>query len=141
MSEQLKIIETLESYAQAYCNKDISALMDVFDKSESISVIGTGADELCTGTESVRGLFLRNFSEATATKFEWKWRNVIVSDDHAVVAQTLVIHLMADNELLQVPLRWTVTLKKAERWLWMHRHASTAAGSQEEGSAYPTVTN
>jgi ketosteroid isomerase-like protein len=40
---------------------------------------------------------------------------------------------------LKVPLRWTVVLKKEnDRWVWIHRHASTAASNQEDGQAYPT---
>ena len=60
------IILTLEDYAQAYCAKDIDSMMQVFDDTDNISVIGTGADELCVGGGQIRDLFLRNFEEATA---------------------------------------------------------------------------
>ncbi|MBW3695289.1 hypothetical protein EK599_06260 [Vibrio sp. T187] len=138
MSEKERIIETLEDYARAYCDKDIDALMHVFDSQGHISVIGTGEDELCSGQSAVRALFLRNFSEATATKFEWKWMDVVMADDLALVALTLNIHLICDNQPLLVPLRWSVTLKKTDRWIWLHRHASTAANSQQQGKAYPS---
>jgi ketosteroid isomerase-like protein len=136
MIENIK--STLEDYANAYCAKDIDALMDVFDNSENISVIGTGADELCVGQGQVRNLFLRNFEEASATKFEWDWMDIRVSNNHAVVSVTLTIYLEHKGNSLKVPLRWTVVLKKTNhKWVWIHRNASTAASNQEDGQAYP----
>ncbi len=138
MSEIAAIKETLVQYASAYCDKNIDALMSLFDDSDEISVIGTGADELCTDRGSVRALFLRNFAEAQAKKFQFLWSNIIVSKDHATVAVSLVIHLECQGELVEIPLRWTVVMKYTDRWVWLHRHASAAAVSQEDGAAYPT---
>lgn len=132
------IKSTLEDYAKAYCSKDIESMMSIFDNSDNISVIGTGADELCVGRTEVRELFLRNFEEATATKFEWNWLDVRFSENHAVVSVTLIIHLVYKGNELRVPIRWTVVLKsKKGKWVWIHRNASIAASSQSEGQAYP----
>jgi ketosteroid isomerase-like protein len=136
--ERKAIMATLEDYASAYCNKDIDALMRVFVDGDEISLIGTGGDELCGGREAVEKVFLRNFEEATAQRFEWHWSHIIVSGDCAVVAITLTIHLEYQGEELKVPVRWTVVLRKDQgRWGWLHRHASSAASSQDEGAAYP----
>ena len=133
-----EVNSTLEDYAKAYCAKDIDSLMNVFDDTDNISVIGTGADELCVGQAEVKDLFLRNFSEATANRFEWDWVDTRISNDHAVVSVTLTIHLQYMGNQLKVPLRWTVVLKyQNNRWVWIHRHASTAAADQDDGQAYP----
>jgi ketosteroid isomerase-like protein len=138
MEEEKLIMATLEDYATAYCAKDINALMHVFADSEDISLIGTGADELCGGRKAVKEVFVRNFEEAAAYQFEWHWSHIIVSNDHAVVATTLTIHLKYQGDDLKVPVRWTVALRKDhDRWKWLHRHASSAASSQDEGQAYP----
>jgi len=132
------ITATLDEYANAYCAKDIDSIMRVFDDTDNISVIGTGADELCIGRDAVKDLFLRNFSEATANKFEWDWLDTRISSNHAVISTTLTIHLEYMENQLSVPLRWTVVLKKEnDRWVWIHRHASTAASNQDDGQAYP----
>jgi ketosteroid isomerase-like protein len=137
-----EIKSTLENYSKAYCTKDIDKLMLVFDDSDNISVIGTGSDELCVGRKEIKELFLRNFEEATATKFDWNWIDIRKSDNHAVVSVTLSIHLKCKGENLIVPLRWTVVLKNNDnRWVWIHRNASTAASNQDEGMAYPKKTN
>lgn len=133
------ILNTLEDYATAYCAKDIDALMAVFDDADDISVIGTGADEICDNRTSIKRLFERNFHDATAKSFEWHWRHVTQRDASAVVAVTLTIHLEIDGAPLSVPIRWSVGLvKRAEGWKWTHRHASSAAGGQKDGAAYPT---
>ena len=133
-----QIKSTLNNYAKAYSDKDIDALMSVFDDSDNISVIGTGSDELCVGREEVRNLFIRNFKEATANKFEWNWIDIRLLENHAVVSVTLTIHLNYNNAQQQVPIRWTVVLKhKNNRWVWIHRNASVASINQDEGMAYP----
>lgn len=139
MVEEDKVMATLEDYADAYCAKDVNRLMSLFVEGEEISLIGTGADELCSGREEIALVFKRNFRDATATRFEWKWKDISIHGDAATVAITLKIHLKMGDEKLAVPVRWTVSQVKTDAgWKWVHRHASAAATSQDPGSAYPT---
>ena len=142
MDDQTTVLTTLDEYADAYCAKDIDGLMSLFDDKDDISVIGTGADELCAGRAAVRELFLRNFSEATANRFEWGWQHVAVHGDSAVASVSLTIHLTTDGSAVDVLVRWTVVLRRRDdRWRWVHRHASVPAATQQEGSAYPTTND
>ena len=142
MSDRDDVLATLDEYADAYCAKDISRLMEIFVDGDGVSLIGTGADELCAGRNEVASVFERNFREATATNFEWKWQDVAIHGTAATVATTLNIHLEIDSQKLVVPIRWTVSLvRTGTEWKWVHRHASAAAASQEEGSAYPAGEN
>ncbi len=139
MTDQEKILATFEDYASTYCAKDIDGLMAVFDDGSNISMIGTGADELCETREAIADVFDRNFKDATAKLFEWHWRQVTITGDAAVVAATLTIHLETDDGALSVPIRWTVGLVRRENgWKWTHRHASAAATAQKSGAAYPS---
>lgn len=140
MTDEEAALATLEEYAEAYCVKDIDRLMSLFDDGENISLIGTGADELCASRSAIKAVFLRNFSDASATRFEWHWKHVTVAGDCAVIAIALTIHLETQGGPLNVPVRWTVSLvRRSGRWRWLHGHASSAAVSQEEGTAYPTI--
>ena len=142
MSEESAVFATLEEYSAAYCAKDLNRLMDIFVEGEAISLIGTGADELCSGRNEVASVFDRNFRDATATRFEWGWKDIAIHGETATVAITLNIYLKIDDENLIVPVRWTVSLFRTDAgWKWVHRHASAAARSQDEGSAYPTGEN
>lgn len=142
MSEENAVFATLEEYSAAYCAKDLNRLMDIFVEGEAISLIGTGADELCSGRDAVASIFDRNFRDAKATQFEWGWKDISIHGDAATVATTLNIHLNIEDKSLIVPVRWTVSLVRTNAgWKWVHRHASAAAGSQDEGSAYPTGEN
>ena len=111
MTAESNILTTLDVYAESYCNKDLDGLMSLFDKGDDISVIGTGADELCFGRDQIEDLFKRNFAEATAEKFEWHWTKTTVREDTGVVATTLTIHLDIGGDKLTAPLRWTVSLR------------------------------
>jgi ketosteroid isomerase-like protein len=138
VSDTDDIMATLEEYASAYCAKDMDRLMAIFVAGDNISLIGTGADELCSGRDAVSSVFERNFRDATATRFEWTWTETNVHGDAATVACTVNIHLDIGEEKLLVPVRWTVSLVRQNgNWKWVHRHASAAAGTQKEGSAYP----
>ncbi len=138
MSDADDIMATLEEYAEAYCAKDLSRLMAIFVEDENISLIGTGSDELCSGKDAIASVFERNFGEATATRFEWMWKDINIHGEAATVACSLNIHLEMENKQLLVPIRWTVSLVRQNgNWRWVHRHASAAADAQDEGSAYP----
>ena len=93
MTDQEAVLATLEEYSEAYCSKDVVRLMTLFDDGDNISLIGTGGDEICAGRSAIEAVFLRNFSDATATRFAWNWKHVIVADNCAVAAITLTIHL------------------------------------------------
>ena len=110
MNDQNAVLATLEEYADAYCAKDLRRLMAIFVDGESISLIGTGADELCSGRKTVAAVFERNFRDATATQFEWQWQDVAIHGDAATVATTLNIHLKIGYEKFIIPVRWTVSL-------------------------------
>lgn len=138
MNDREAVLATLQEYSDAYCSKDTDRLMRLFDDGEDISLIGTGADELCSGQAEIRAIFVRNFAEAKANDFVFGWQHVTVTGDFAVVATTVDIHLVFEGEKIVVPVRWTVGMvKRANGWRWLHRNASAAAGSQDEGEAYP----
>ena len=142
MTDQELVHATLEGYADAYCAKDLDSLMAIFVDGEAVSLIGTGSDELCSGRKAVAAVFKRNFRDATATRFEWGWKDIAIHDKSATVAIALNIHLKIDDEAVVVPIRWTVSLVLTNAgWRWVHRHASTEASSQDEGSAYPSGIN
>ncbi len=86
------IVSTLDDYAKAYCEKNIQAIMSIFEDSDNISVIGTGEDETCVGREEIQALFARNFQEATARQFIWNWVDVRISNNHAVASVKLTIY-------------------------------------------------
>jgi ketosteroid isomerase-like protein len=133
------VLATLDEYADAYCAKDLDRLMGIFVVGEDISLIGTGGDELCSGRSAIASVFSRNFNDATARQFEWGWKDVAIHGNAATVAISLVIHLTIDDEAVSVPVRWTVSLvRTGGAWKWVHRHASAAANTQDDGAAYPT---
>ena len=61
MNDRDAVLETLDEYANAYCAKDADRLMALFDGGDDISLIGPGADELCTGRSAIQEVFFTEF--------------------------------------------------------------------------------
>jgi uncharacterized protein (TIGR02246 family) len=132
------VLETLDRYAGRYGAKDVDGVTELFADDPDVLLIGTGADERWLGKTEVRRQFVRNFSEAGQTRFEWISRHVAAAGDAAWVAAEAVVHATVDGRELSIPLRFTVVLEHGEQgWRWLHRHASVAAAGQSSGTAYP----
>lgn len=132
---------TLDRYAERYGAKDVDGVTELFADDPDVLLIGTGADERWVGRPEVRRQFARNFAEAEHTRFEWVSRHVAAAGDAAWVAADAIVHVVVDGAARSIPIRFTVVLeRRGGAWVWMHRHASVAAGDQSTGTAYPELT-
>jgi uncharacterized protein (TIGR02246 family) len=135
------VCATLDRYAERYGAKDVDGLTELFADDPDVLLTGTGADERWVGRPEVRRQFERNFAEAERTRFEWISRHVAAAGDGAWVAAGAVLHVTVDGAERSIPIRFTVVLEQRDgAWVWLHRHASVAAGGQPSGAAYPEET-
>lgn len=140
MSAEEAVLATLDRYAELYGAKDVDGVTALFADDPDVLVIGTGADERPRGRNEIRVLFARNFAEAEQTRFEWTWRRVAAAGDGAWVAAEAVVHVTIGGAETAIPIRFTVVLEQRNgAWVWLHRHASTAAAGQQSGRAYPVT--
>ncbi len=117
-----------------------TALIELFADDPDVLLIATGADERRVGRPEGRQ-FERNFAEAERTRFEWISRHVAAAGDAAWVAADAIVHVTVDGAERSIPIRFTVVLEQRDgAWVWLHRHASVAAGGQPSGAAYPEET-
>jgi ketosteroid isomerase-like protein len=139
MKNDIEAIEqTLVDYASAYAASDIEAMMGLFSVFHTLGGIGTGGDEYLFGHEATRALFERNFKGAEGVRIDWGEYHVEVLSDAAWVQAKAEVSGAEDGKKFSVPLRWSIVLVREQgKWKWSHRHVSVAAGSQEEGTAYP----
>lgn len=130
---------TLDAYAERYACKDGAALTELFADDPDVLLFGTGADERWVGRPAIRNQFARNFEEASQARFEWTSQHVAAcGSDGAWVAAEAIVHVTVGNAVRSIPIRFTVVLeRRAGQWVWLHRHASVAAGGQAAGTAYP----
>ena len=139
--EERAVLATLDLHAERYGAKDVEGVTDLFADDPDVLLIGTGADERWLGKGQIRHQFVRNFAEAERTRFEWRSRHVAAAGDAAWVAADAVVHVTVEGEERSIPIRFTVVLeRRAGAWVWLHRHASVAAGGQPSGAAYPVTT-
>lgn len=134
------VLATLDRYAERYGAKDIDGVTELYADDPDVVLIGTGADERWVGRREIRRQFARNFAEAERTRFEWVSRHVAAAGDGAWVAADAVVHVVVDGVERSIPIRFTVVLEQSDgAWVWLHRHASVAAGGQSSGAAYPVM--
>lgn len=136
------VCATLDRYAERYGAKDVDGVTELFADDPDVLLVGTGADERWVGKPEVRRQFARNFAEAERTRFEWISRHVAAAGpDAAWVAADAVVHVTVEGVERSIPIRFSVVLERRDgAWLWLHRHASVAAGGQPSGAAYPVTT-
>ncbi len=135
------VLATLDRYAERYGAKDVDGVTELFADDSDVVLIGTGADERWVGRREIRRQFARNFAEAERTRFEWVSQHVVAAGDGAWVAADAVVHVIVDGVERSIPIRFTVVLEQRDGvWVWLHRHASVAAGGQASGTAYPVTT-
>ncbi len=139
-SDEAAVNATLDRYADRYAHKDVDALTELFVDDPDVLLLGTGGDECWVGRPAIRGQFARNFNEASAARFEFVSRHIAAAGrDGAWVAAEAAVHVVVDGAPRSIPIRFTVVLERRDGvWVWLHRHASVAAGQQRSGDAYPS---
>ncbi|HLG09590.1 MAG TPA: nuclear transport factor 2 family protein [Gaiellaceae bacterium] len=135
------VLATLDRYAERYGAKDVDGVTELFADDPDVVLIGTGADERWVGRREIRRQFARNFAEAERTHFEWVSQHVAAAGNGAWVAADAIVHVVVEGVERSIPIRFTVVLEQRDGvWVWLHRHASVAAGGQSSGTAYPVTT-
>jgi len=131
-----EIQAVLDKFCTGYGNKDIDALLNLFDSDPDVLVIGTGEDEKRTGLEEIRIQFERDFcqSERLTVDFE----NVAISQQDSVcwIAGDTNVYFTAEERAMHVLLRFTAVLIHHDgKWLFVQTHFSVPfSDPSEEGS-------
>jgi len=131
-----EIQSVLDKFCEGYANKDIDALLDLFDSDPDVLVIGTGEDEKRTGLDEIKIQFERDFcqSERLTVDFE----NVTISQQDSVcwVAGDTNVYFTTEAKAMHVFLRFTAVLTQRDgKWLFVQTHFSFPfSGSSEQGS-------
>jgi len=128
-----EIQSVLDKFCEGYGNKDIDALLSLFDSDPDVLVIGTGEDEKRTGLEEIRIQFERDFrlSERLTVDFE----NVAISQQDSVcwVAGDTNVYFIAEAKAMHVCLRFTAVLTQRDgKWLFVQTHFSVPFSDPSE---------
>jgi ketosteroid isomerase-like protein len=120
-----EIHSVLDRFREGYGNKNIDALLSLFDSDPNVLVIGTGEDEKRSGLAEIKIQFERDFCQSDQLTVEFK--NVSVSQQQSVcwIAADTHVYFNAEGRAMHVSLRFTAVLTRHDdEWRFVQTHFS-----------------
>ena len=138
VSVEAAVSAVLNSWLEAYQNRDIDALMSLVAPDEDLFLYGTGIDEKRIGPAEFRFQAERDWSQTEALSFNFNIHQISASGPVAWVAGDGFGQGRAGGQTIAFPLRMTAVLeKRGDDWLMVQSHVSVPAAGQEEGNSVP----
>lgn len=133
-----EVMGMLKSYAKAYADKDIDAMMDLFSNDPHIVAIGTGTDEWVHGPDELKEGFKRDFSQADNIQVKFEKVTIQSVGNVAWLSALMNMYAIISGKEVLLSGRLSMVLEKKEnKWLFRHLHFSLPANEQEVGHSFP----
>ncbi|MGB9936990.1 MAG: AtzH-like domain-containing protein [Methanobacterium sp.] len=133
-----EIIEMLKRYANAYTDKNLDAMMELFLDSPDIVAIGTGKDEWVKGYHGLKEGFRRDITQSENIKVNFENINVSSAGSAAWASMNMIMNAKIENKEIILEGRLSVVFEKLnEKWYFAHLHYSLPSENQEEGYSFP----
>jgi len=131
---QAEVMSVLERFNEAWSERDLEALIDLFAPDPDVVLFGTGAAERRIGLEEICAHAEETWSQTDSLYQDVGWHSITVYGDVAWVAAESVAHVESGGRALQFPLRQTgVLVERDGDWLITQWHASLGGGGRGEG--------
>lgn len=135
---EFEVKEMLNKYAQAYADKDIGAMMNLFLDDPNLVAIGTGIDEWVHGCNELEKGFKRDFAQADNIKVKFENVTIQSSGNVAWISAVMTMYALISGKEVLLSGRLSMVLEKEEnKWLFTHLHFSLPANEQEIGHSFP----
>lgn len=137
---QKAVHRLLEEYSQAYQNKDVEGILELFVDSDDLVVIGTGDDEWVNGINELKSGFERDMDQADTINVKFRDISISSSSNVAWLSSHMNMEATVEGQEIYLPGRLTaVVLEKNGKWLFANLHYSLPSDLQEEGKAWPEI--
>jgi len=137
---QKAVCNLLEKYSQAYQDKDIEGILELFVDSDDLVVIGTGDDEWVNGMNELKSGFERDMEQADDIHVKFRDISISYSGNVAWLSGHMNMEATVEGQDIYLPGRLTaVVLEKNGKWLFVNLHYSLPSDLQEEGKAWPDI--
>ncbi|AUB55343.1 hypothetical protein BK008_04695 [Methanobacterium sp. MZ-A1] len=137
---QKAVRRLLEEYSQAYQNKDVEGILELFVDSDDLVVIGTGDDEWVNGINELKSGFERDMDQADTINVKFRDISISSSSNVAWLSSHMNMEAIVKGQEIYLPGRLTaVVLEKNGKWLFANLHYSLPSDLQEEGKAWPEI--
>ncbi len=132
-----EVHEILKKIAQAYYDKDLDGMMQLYTQDPDLVAIGAGRDEWVQGPEDLRNGYKRDMDQADAIKVDFEDVAVSSSGNVAWTSARMAMYVQVEEQEVTLFGRLSLVLEKRDgKWLIAHLHFSLP-DEQEEGRSYP----
>ncbi len=135
---EVEVRDMLNRYAQAYADKNLDAMMDLFSNDPDIVAIGTGTDEWIHGCDELKEGFRRDFTQADNIQVKFERITIQATDNASWLSALMTMYATVSGKEVLLSGRLSMVLEKiGDRWLFVHLHFSLPADKQEIGHSFP----
>lgn len=129
--------EILKKIGQAYSDKDVAGMMQLYVQDPDLIAIGAGRDEWAKGPEDLRNGLNRDMTQAKEIKVDFEGVTVSSSGNVAWVSAHMAMNVVVDDKELTMFGRLSLVLEQRDyEWLITHLHFSVP-NEQKKGQSYP----
>lgn len=130
--------EMLRNYSQAYYDKNLEGMMQLFAPDTDLVAIGSGRDEWVKGPEELKNGFKRDMLQAENIKADFEDVTISSSGNVAWASARMAMSASVDGKETTIFGRLSIVLEKREnKWLFTHLHFSVPSEDQKEGKSFP----
>ena len=133
-----EVRDMLNKYAQAYADKNIDAMMDLFLDDPDTVAIGTGTDEWAHGCDKIREGFKHDLDQADNIQVKFEKVTIQSANNVSWLSALMTMYALISNKEVLISGRLSMVLERIEnKWLFTQMHFSLPADEQEEGYSFP----
>ncbi|MDD4127485.1 MAG: nuclear transport factor 2 family protein [Methanomicrobium sp.] len=136
-AQKAEVKETMRNYGNAYKNKDLKALLEIF--SPDISGFGSGPDEIINGIEGFTRQIKRDMNQATIISVEFTDTKIFGEGNIAWATSGSTLVFTTDGKTNQtINGRSTMVLRNSKgSWRIEQLHFSLPYSEQSLGQSFP----
>ena len=135
---EAEVMGMLNRYAQAYAEKNIDAMMDLFLDDPDVVAIGTGTDEWIHGCDELREGFRRDFGQADNIQVKFEKITIQSANNVAWLSALMTMYATVSGKEVLLSGRLSMVIeRKQDKWLFTQLHFSLPADKQEIGHSFP----
>lgn len=128
--------EILKNIAQAYYDKDLDGMMQLYTQDPDLVAIGAGRDEWIKGPKDLRDGYKRDMEQANEIKADFEDITISSSGNVAWTSARMAMNVQVEGQEVTMFGRLSLVLEKRDdKWLIAHLHFSMP-NEQEEGKSY-----
>jgi ketosteroid isomerase-like protein len=130
---QKEVRDFLDTYAKAYQNKDINAIMAMIAPDPIPVFIEPGENGRLKGIATIKASYEKDFTEFKSVKYKYDWVSVRAKGDAAWYAADITAEVELSDGKISVPCYWTGVLEKMTgKWLIVQSHLSYKGEEEQE---------